>query len=283
MKKKSIKLLIILFLSLLIISCTSVSDVSKIDTNLLVIHYIDVGQGDSILIQFNGKNMLIDSGPTENSSSLLSYLKKLHITNIKYVITTHPHEDHIGCMDKIIDRYPISAFFAPKITTTTKAFENMISSLNKKSTKINIAKAGVTLDFDEAMQCQLLAPNSTSYKDLNDYSAVLRLVYENTSFIFMGDAQKLSEKEILSNYTDIQSDVIKIGHHGSRTSSSEEFIKAVNPKLAIISCGLNNDYGHPHKPTLDLLNSLNIKLFRTDKKGTIILTSDGKKIKSLAP
>ena len=265
----------ILFIILFLNGCTLFNELTKIDNNLLTIHYIDVGQGDSILIQYKSKNMLIDAGPKESSSDLLSYLKKFNIYDFKYVIATHPHEDHIGAMDKIIDRYPIAAFYAPKITTNTKTFNSMISSLHNKSLKINKAAAGVTLNFDNDLKCMLIAPNKTDYKDINNYSSVLKIVFKDTSFIFMGDAQKLSEDEILNENYNLQSDVIKIGHHGSRTSSSEDFIKKVNPKIAIISCGASNDFGHPHKPTLSLLQTLNVKLYRTDKNGSIILTSDG--------
>jgi competence protein ComEC len=281
MKTKNKIFFSVLFAIIFLSGCTLFFKSYNIDSNLLTIHFIDVGQGDSILIQYKYKNILIDAGPKESSSALLNYLKKYRIKDFKYVLATHPHEDHIGAMDKIIDQYPIAAFYAPKLTTNTKTFNSMISSLHNKSIKIHTAASGVTLNFDEALQCTFIAPNNTDYKDLNNYSAVLKIVFKNTSFLFMGDAQNQSEEEILNQNYNLQSNVIKIGHHGSRTSSSESFIKTVNPSIAVISCGASNDFGHPHKPTLSLLKTLNIKLYRTDKNGSIILTSDGKKIKSL--
>ena len=279
--KVKIRIIFTILFTILFLNGCNTTKLNKIDSNLLAIHFIDVGQGDSILIQYKNKNMLIDAGPKEASSALLNYLKKYKVNSFKYIIATHPHEDHIGSMDKIIDKYPITTFYAPKVITTTKTFSSMVSSLHNKSLKISKAMAGVSINFDNDLQCTFIAPNNADYKDLNNYSAVIKIEFKNTSFLFMGDAQKLSEDEILSENNNIQSSVIKIGHHGSRTSSSEAFIKTVNPSIAVISCGANNDFGHPHKPTLTLLQKLNVKLYRTDKNSNIIITSDGKKIKSL--
>jgi len=250
----------------------------NIDKNKLLIHYIDVGQGDSILIQIHGKNMLIDAGTTESTKDLINYLKKQKISKFDYIIETHPHEDHIGAMSKIIDKFKTDKFYAPKIIANTKAFDNMVASLQKKSLKIRIAKAGLNLDLGNDIKCEILAPNSDAYTDINNYSAVIKLVFGNTTFIFEGDAEKLSEDEMINKGYDLACDVLKVGHHGSRTATSEEFLSQTHPKIAIISCGLNNDYGHPHKPTLSKLNAINSKIYRTDKDGTILLESDGTKI-----
>lgn len=245
----------------------------KVDTYAdLKVHYIDVGQADSELIQVGGKNILIDAGCNDNKT--LNYLKSINVTKLDYVIATHPHEDHIGGMTSIINNFTVDNFYAPKVTHTTKTFENMINALKTKNLKINTPTVGDTLTIGDATM-QFLAPNSNSYDNLNNYSIVTKLKYGNNSFIFMGDAESLSEGEILAKQLDIQADVLKVGHHGSKSSTSESFLKSVNPKYAIISCGKDNDYGHPHKETMDKLKNKGIKLFKTDEQGTIIATSNG--------
>ncbi|WP_243129667.1 ComEC/Rec2 family competence protein [Clostridium sp. HBUAS56017] len=240
------------------------------------IHYIDVGQGDSELIQVDGKNILIDAGT--NDKKALNYLKSIGIDKLDYVIATHPHEDHIGSMDDIIKTFNIGTFYSPKVTTTTKTYENMIDALKAKNLKLNVPKVNDTLNVGNAT-LTFLAPNGEKYKDINNTSIVVKLKYGNTSYLFMGDAEDVSESEILAKQLDIQSDVLKVGHHGSESSSTQAFLDKVNPKYAIISCGKNNEYGHPHQVTLDKLNAKNINIFRTDLQSTIICTSDGKDIK----
>ncbi|MBC8062181.1 MAG: MBL fold metallo-hydrolase [Clostridiaceae bacterium] len=277
-QRKIILLAFILFPLFLLSSCETNAPLSNINKNHLIIHYIDVGQGDSMLIQIHGKNMLIDAGTTESTNELVNYLKKQRIDKLDYVIETHPHEDHIGAMSKIINKFEINKFYGPKITANTKAFENMVDSLKSKSLKINVAKAGQTIDLGSDIKCKIIAPNSDAYKEINNYSVVIKLEFGNTSFLFEGDAEKISETEMITKGYNLSCDVLKIGHHGSRTATSDEFLKETHPKISIISCGLNNDYGHPHKPTLTKLNAINSKIYRTNKDGTVILESDGIKI-----
>jgi len=236
------------------------------------IHYIDVGQGDSELIQVDGKNILIDAGTSDKKA--LNYLRSLGITTLDYVIATHPHEDHIGSMDDVINSFNVGTFYAPKVTHTTKTFENMVNALKNKNLKMTVPKVGDTLTIGNAT-LTFLAPNSETYEDLNNYSIVCKLKYGNNSFLFEGDAEDVSENEILAKQLDIQADVIKVGHHGSHSSTTQAFLDKVSPKYAIISDEKNNDYGHPHKETLDKLNAKGIKTFRTDLNGTIIATSNG--------
>lgn len=184
----------------------------------------------------------------------------------------------LGGMSEVIKKYKIDNFYAPYVTTLTRSFKAMVSELKKKGLKINSAYQGVSLNLGNGVSCTMLAPNSTSYKNLNDYSAVIKITYENCSFLFMGDAQKLSEGEILRNDLDVSCDVIKIGHHGSSTSSSKEFLDMATPKVAVISCGKSNDYGHPHAATLNSLKTRNIDIYRTDVDGTVVITTDGKTI-----
>lgn len=246
--------------------------------NVMKVNYIDVGQGDSILVQVNGKNLLIDAGPNSSTDKLVSYLNKQNIKKLDFVVATHPHEDHIGAMDTIINKYNIGEFYAPKKTTTTKTFESMVNALKSKNIKINAATAGVSLDLGKNVKCEMIAPNAPNYEDLNNYSAVIKITYGNSKFLFMGDAESLSEKEILNKNHDVSSDVLKLGHHGSSSSSSKAFLDKVSPKIAIISCGKNNDYGHPHKETSTEMKKRNIQVYRTDIDGSIVLISDGKKI-----
>lgn len=242
----------------------------------LLVHFIDVGQGDSILIQANNKNLLIDAGP--KNKDVTSYLKKCGIKTLDYVIATHPHEDHIGGMSSVIDSFNIGSFYAPKKIANSNSFKNMVVALNKKKLQIAPAKAGEKLDIAKNIICTIIAPNNNSYKEVNNYSAILKLTYGNTSFLFTGDAEALSEEEILKKGFNIKADVLKIGHHGSNSSTSANFLNEVNPKVAIISCGKGNDYGHPHKETLSKLKNNNTMLYRTDLDGTIILESNGNKI-----
>ncbi|HYE11131.1 MAG TPA: hypothetical protein VEF53_13205, partial [Patescibacteria group bacterium] len=157
----------------------------------------------------------------------------------------------------------------------TKIFEDLLLSIKTKGYKINTATAGVKIIDTKDTQLTILAPNSTEYDDLNNYSAVAKLVYMDTSFLFTGDAEDVSEKEILKNYDDLKVDVIKVGHHGGRTSNTKDFLAKAAPDFAVISVGKDNDYGHPHTETLERLSALNMKIFRTDEQGTIVASSDG--------
>ncbi|NFM31743.1 MBL fold metallo-hydrolase [Clostridium botulinum] len=277
-KKNLIITCLLICLSIIFTACSQQSS-NAVNTsnksNELKVHYIDVGQGDSILVQTKDKNILIDAGTRKSSDNLINYLKKQHIKKLDYVIATHPHEDHIGGMPKVIDEFEISNFYAPKKTANTKIFKDMILQLKKKNLKINIAKKGISLDSS----LDFLAPVKDNYENTNDSSAVVKLTHGNTKFLFTGDAEKTSEKDILNSNEDLSSNVLKVGHHGSHSSSSKEFLDKINPKIAIISCGKNNDYGHPHKETMKELKKRNIEVYRTDIDGTILLTSDGENIK----
>lgn len=280
--KKLFCILLVLIISITVFSgcltkSTAPTQINE-SFNGIKVHYINVGQGDSILVQVNNKNLLIDAGPEDASEKLLSYLSKQNIKKLDYVVATHPHEDHIGGMTSIIKKYKIGKFYAPKKTTDTKTFEKMIDTLSDKKMKINVAKAGVTLDLGNNASCEMIAPNKSSYESLNNYSAVIMIKYGSSKFLFMGDAEKLSEKEILASKKDILCDVLKVGHHGSNSATSKDFLSAVSPSIAVISCGKNNDYGHPHKQTLSALKEKNIKVYRTDINNTIVITSDGKSI-----
>lgn len=244
-------------------------------TTGMKVHFINVGQADSQLIQIDGKNILIDAGNNDNLA--YNYLKSQGITKLDYVIATHPHADHIGGMATVINNFTVDKFYAPKATTNTVTFENMIKALQNKNSKITVPTPGENLVIGNAT-LTFLAPNSATYEDLNNYSIVCKLKYGNTSFLFAGDAESLSEGEILSKQLDISANVLKVGHHGSSSSTSQTFLNKVNPQYAVISVGVGNDYGHPNADTLTRLNNKGIKTFRTDTQGTIIATSNGQTI-----
>lgn len=245
----------------------------------LMISYMDVGQGDAAYIKVNGNDILIDAGPRSNSKELLEQLKAKNIDDFELVIATHPHEDHIGGMVDVFKEYEVKAFYSPKITHTTKTYENLVKAVKDEGLKTKELKGGMVIDLGEGAKFEVFTPQKSEYEELNDYSPIMKLSFGDTSYLFTGDAEKLAEEEALAKYkTSLDSDVIKFGHHGSSSSSSNTFIEAVSPKYGIISCAKDNKYGHPHRETLDIIKKYNIKTFRTDTDGEIILTSDGKSI-----
>lgn len=249
-------------------------------SNNMIIHYIDVGQGDCILIQVNNKNMLIDSGPSSSRNRLTKYLKKLNISKFDYVIATHPHEDHIGNMSTIIDSFNIVNFYAPKVYDNSKSFEDMVYSLKKKNLKISpIKRSTDNINLGNNTNVSVFSPINDSYDNLNNYSPIIKIEYGSTSFLFTGDAEKEVEESIIKNNDNINCDVIKIGHHGSSTSTSSNFLKAANPSAAVICVGKNNPYNHPNKETLNLLKENNLSIYRTDLDKNIVLISNGNTIK----
>jgi competence protein ComEC len=241
------------------------------------IHYIDVGQGDSILIQQGNSNMLIDTGTNASASSLVAYLKGQNISKLDYLVLTHPHEDHVGGADAVINTFDIGKIYMPKVTSNTKTFKNVVNAMNSKGLKATAPNPGDTFKLGDAV-CTILGPININTKDLNTYSIVIRLVYGNNKFLFTGDAQSSNEEDMINKGFELSADVLKVGHHGSETSTSDAFLNAVNPKYAVISCGQGNDYGHPHKSTMEKLQAKGINVYRTDECGTIVCTSDGNNI-----
>ncbi len=250
-----------------------------INTNndLLKVHYLDVGQGDSIFIELpNNETMLIDAAESYQSENIINYLKNLNYQKIDYVIGTHPHTDHIGGLKDIINTFEIGKIYMPKVVSTTKTYESLLMAIKDKNLKINTAKSGTSIIDTDALKINILAPNNSTYTELNNYSVVTKITYGTTKFLFMGDAEKLSENEIKENVT---ADVIKIGHHGSNTSSSIDFIKKVNAKYGIISVGLNNKYNLPKEETITNWENSGTKIYLTSINGTITAISDGTNIK----
>lgn len=240
----------------------------------LQIQFLDVGQADSILIQDDDEYMLIDAGNNADGTKLVSYFQSLGIKSFQYVVGTHAHEDHIGGMDDIIDNFDIDTFYMPDVITTTATFESVLDSLGKKNIPFQTPTIDSSFMLGNATITVLYV--GTDESNLNNTSIVLKLTYGNTSILFMGDAEAEVEKAIENK--DIHADVLKIGHHGSDTSSSTSFLEKVNPNYAIISVGSGNSYGHPNNTTINNLTNRNIKIYRTDENNTIVMTTDGKNI-----
>ncbi len=243
----------------------------------LAITMLDVGQGDSELIRIPGEagyfNMLIDTGEYEYADGLTDYLKDLGIERLDALVCTHPHTDHMGCMARIVQRFEIGAVYMPLLpedrTPTTTAYED-------KGLTINQLHEDAIIESPPGSQFQVMSPRvDADWEGANNYSAVIRLVYGQSSFLFTGDAEEESEEIILEDGYLLRSDVLKCGHHGSSTSTSDEFLEAVDPLYAVISCETGNRYGHPHRETIEKLEDRDITAYRTDKDGTILAESTG--------
>jgi competence protein ComEC len=238
------------------------------------VHCLDVGQGDSIFVQLpDGQNMLVDAGTKEEGKTVVHYLENAGVKKIDYLIATHPHEDHIGGMAAVFRSFEIGRVYMPKVTHTTKAYEDLLQVIQAERLKISTAKTGVEVIDSGGLSAVMLAPNSAVYEDMNDYSAVIKLTYGGIGFLFMGDAQLQSEQEMLANRFSLKAAVLKVGHHGSYSSTSPAFLDAVKPKYAVISTGAGNDYGYPHAITLQKLGM--IQVLRTDLNGNIVFITDG--------
>ena len=248
----------------------------KIDPNNLIIHFVDVGQGDCILISKNNEHVLIDAGNNEDGPLLVEYFKELGIKKFKYVIGTHAHEDHIGGIDNVINNFELGHYYMPDVITTTKTFEDVLDALLAKKKAFETPNIGDKFKLSDTEFEVLYLGDDKS--DLNNTSIVLKLTYKNTTYLFMGDATSTVERILINEGKDLKSDVLKVGHHGSQYSSSAAFLKQVSPRYAVIQVGQDNDYGHPKQVTMDKLEKLKTLTYRTDKHGTIILTSDGDNI-----
>ncbi|EHQ88316.1 ComEC/Rec2 family competence protein [Desulfosporosinus youngiae] len=242
----------------------------------LKVHSLDVGQADCILIQSDESSVLVDAGNNEDGGFVVNYLKAQGVTKLAAAVATHPHEDHIGGMDVVLKAFPVEKFYMPNATTTTKTFEDMLNAVKASGAKRIQVNAGVALDVP-GISGTFLAPVGSKYDDLNNYSAVLKIVHGNTSFLLTGDAESISENEMLKN-GNLQATLLKVGHHGSDSSTTAAFLKAVSPKYAVISVGKGNTYGHPTDIVLNRLASADVQVYRTDQSGTIVATSDGTNI-----
>ncbi len=275
--KKIYKILVIF-----VFLCLSLG--GKDDARVMVIYYFDVGQADCIFITLpNGDNMLIDSGNNADGSRIVNFLSTLGVRTINHFIVTHPHEDHMGGADNILNCLNVEKLYSPYIHSedipTTLCYKEYIFTAKQKALDINTVSVGDMLIDDGALRVLCLSPFLRNYDELNEYSAVIRIDYFENSFLFMADAEKRNEKDLLQNKLPLKCDVLKIGHHGSRTSSCEKFLKTAAPEYAIISVGGKNDFGHPDEAVLKRLDSLNCKAYRTDLCKTVVAVCDGINIK----
>ena len=248
----------------------------------MAVHYIDVGQGDAILLQApTGENMLIDAGPGASEEKLLSYLDEADVETVDYFVLTHPDEDHIGGADRVFEACTVSTVIMPECERDTKVYQKLIDSIENEEGCEQIEPIyGDVYLVAEGMTVTVLSPLMEEYDDVNDYSIVLRVDYYETSFLFTGDAGTEVEEQMLDYWEEekLDCDVLKVGHHGSRTSSSKAFLEAVTPEYAVISSGEGNKYGHPHAEIVARLEKDCPYVYRTDELGSVVLTSDGETI-----
>ncbi|CEP90823.1 DNA uptake transporter [[Clostridium] sordellii] len=251
--------------------------------DLLSIHIIDVGQGDSILIQTpKNTNILVDGGNEDSSLIISKFIKSKKAKNLDLVIATHPDTDHIGSLDTVINKFKVSKLYLPNKNTNNDSYYNLIQACNKKNIKPQYLSKGDIINLEDNLKLTILNPSYT-HEDSNSNSIVFKLDYKDKSFLFTGDATKENEIEMINNFNLNDIDFLKVAHHGSKNSSTEEFLKSTTPDVAAISCGYDNTYGHPHKDTLLRLAQVNTKVYRTDKQGHISFYSDGNTITTTSP
>lgn len=244
-------------------------------TGLMTVHFIDVGQGDAILIQTPSQNVLIDGG--ERGNTVIDYLKKQSVKNLDLVIGTHPHSDHIGGLINVLQTIPVKEVIDPGVVHTTKTFEDYLTLIDEKDVVFTEGRAGMSRDLGDGATLQVLHPSSPPGSHLNDASIVTKITFGQVSFMLSGDAEESSEKEILNRGYNLRSTILKVGHHGSRTSTTSSILNAVSPEVAVIMAGKGNTYGHPHDDTLAKLDNAGVKIYRTDVHGTIVITTDGQR------
>ncbi|CDC20228.1 putative uncharacterized protein [Eubacterium sp. CAG:274] len=256
-----------------LLSMTVFADTAS--SNKLIVNYIDVGQGDSELIECNGQFMLVDAGERDKGTVVVNYLKSRGVEKLDYVIATHPHSDHIGGMSEVLNTFPVSNIIMPKVNNTTATYTNMLKVIQQKGIKAIEPKIGDSYKLGNST-FTIIGPKKYDTKNMNNDSVAFRLVYGNNSFIFCGDAETEEENDIVASGQTLKSDVYKVSHHGSTTSSSSAFLNKVQPKYAVIEVGAGNSYGHPKQKTLEALSKIGATVYRTDLNGSIIITSDGK-------
>jgi len=284
-KSRLTKNTVILFL-ILLLSCFSLFNFNipgkenVLSSSNLKVHFIDVGQGDSILIQCpNGSDILVDAGVPAEGPTVVDYLKDQGVSTLYAIVETHPHEDHIGGLSNVINSFTVKNVYTTKATSTTKTYTNLQNLIKDKNLPVTNITYGVTIPADSSVSMTFLSSIKTSYSDLNDWSGVLKVQYGDVSFLLMGDASTNVEGDLLSKCKDkLPSTVLKVGHHGSKTSTSSSFLDVVKPQYAVIEVGKDNPYGHPTSAALNRLSDANVKVFRTDLDGTIVFTTDGKTI-----
>lgn len=247
------------------------------DGSGLEIHYLDVGQGDSTLILCDGHAMLIDAGDNDRGTAVQSYLESQGVTTLDYVIGTHPDADHIGGLDVVLYKFDCQMVMMPDFEKDTRTYDDVVQTMKQKRYKNTLPEVGTVYELGSAV-FTIVAPNGEYGDNANDYSVGILLQHGKNRFLFTGDAEEASEADMLENGIDLEADVFKASHHGSRTANTEEFLQTVDPDYVVISCGQENSYGHPHAEVMNRLRAMGISVFRTDEQGTIVAYSDGTEI-----
>ena len=244
------------------------------------VYIIDVGQGESILVTTDQSSLLIDAGENDKGDEVLEFLDQLGLEKLDYVIATHPDADHIGGMDTVLQNIEVTdgvffGYLPDKLIPTTKTYEDLLDVIEQKNLDLSLLRAGDTLDLGSGAVLSVLGPVTEEIDSKNNGSVVSRLDFGETSFLFNGDQEKEMEKLLLQSGADLDCDMMTMGHHGSSTSSTQEYLDAVTPEYASISCGKGNKYNHPHKETIQKLEQMDVEYYRTDLSGNITFTSDG--------
>lgn len=246
----------------------------------LYVHFLDVGQGDCALIACGGEYMLIDGSTVSAGDKIVSYLRDAGVKSLDYIVCTHAHADHCGALDRAAEEFGAETFFVSPYPGSSKTYDIMLENLDALGIEETVPMLGESFSLGEAV-FEFIGPLE-DYGDANSGSLVLRLTYGNTAFLFTGDMESDAEKDLLENGTELKCDVLKVGHHGSSTSTSYRFLYEADPRIAVISCGEGNKYGHPHEETMSLLKDADVTVYRTDKQGDIVLFSDGLEVNKAA-
>ncbi|MGE5379629.1 MAG: ComEC/Rec2 family competence protein, partial [Methylocystaceae bacterium] len=289
--KRLVPLVVIVLLITMLVGCQplpsssgptvqeTVQPVTQQFSGKLTMWMLDVGQGDCLLFKSpSGRFLLVDGGPTDSGTAVLAALNQLGVKEIDTLIVSHAHEDHIGGLDAVLAKYPAQKAYLPKMTSTTRAYEDMWLRFKQGHTKIVYPQAGTEIPWDQQVKVEVLGPVNDDYEELNDGSLVARLEFGQTSFLLTGDITIPVEEDLLSRGLNPPVTVLKVAHHGSNGSTGKQLLDKIRPKLALISVGQGNDYGHPGLMTINRLKAVGANILRTDQQGTIRLESNGEKV-----
>lgn len=243
----------------------------------LTVHFIDVGQGDSCLLESDGHYMLVDAGENSYGDDVADYLITAGVTTLDYCIGTHPHSDHIGGLDTVIEAFDVDKVILPEVSSDTVTFEDVLTAVSDKGMTITKPVVGDSYQFGNCT-FEIISPGKDYGDQMNNWSVGIKVICGNKSFLLCGDAETPVEKDMIESQIDLSADVLKVSHHGADSASSDEFLDAVSPTFAVISCGVGNQYGHPAPKVMEKLESRNIEVYRTDEQGTIIVTCDGENL-----